>query len=69
MRGCEVADREGVGAYVDASKDGAPLYAKHGFVDRSPATAVVGMRTEHIEVYVVPRASTNSQTVTQQVSG
>ena len=33
--GCEVADREGAGAYIDASKAGAPLYAKHGFVDRS----------------------------------
>ncbi|OQE46325.1 hypothetical protein PENCOP_c001G04652 [Penicillium coprophilum] len=33
--GCEIVDREGVGAYIDASKAGAPLYAKHGFVDRS----------------------------------
>ncbi|KAJ5208052.1 hypothetical protein N7449_002431 [Penicillium cf. viridicatum] len=33
--GCEIADREGVGAYIDASKAGAPLYAKHGFVDHS----------------------------------
>lgn len=33
--GCEIADHEGVGAYIDASKAGAPLYAKHGFVDRS----------------------------------
>ncbi|KGO76730.1 Acyl-CoA N-acyltransferase [Penicillium italicum] len=33
--GCEIADREGVGAYIDASKAGVPLYAKHGFVDRS----------------------------------
>ncbi|CAL5871089.1 uncharacterized protein PFLUO_LOCUS5335 [Penicillium psychrofluorescens] len=34
--GCDLADAEGVGAYVDASKDGAPLYAKFGFVDYSP---------------------------------
>lgn len=33
--GCEIADREGVGAYIDASKAGIPLYAKHGFVDLS----------------------------------
>ncbi|KAJ5514949.1 hypothetical protein N7463_004501 [Penicillium fimorum] len=33
--GCEIADREAVGAYIDASKAGALLYAKHGFVDRS----------------------------------
>ena len=33
--GCELADREGVSAYVDASKVGAPLYAKYGFVDYS----------------------------------
>lgn len=33
--GCDVADREGSGAYIDASKAGAPLYAKHGFVDHN----------------------------------
>jgi predicted N-acetyltransferase YhbS len=33
--GCEIADLEGAGAYIDASKAGAPLYAKQGFVDRS----------------------------------
>ncbi|OQD66665.1 hypothetical protein PENPOL_c004G04721 [Penicillium polonicum] len=33
--GCELADREGVAAYIDASKAGVPLYAKHGFVDHS----------------------------------
>lgn len=33
--GCEIADSEGAGAYIDASKAGAPLYAKQGFVDRS----------------------------------
>ncbi|KAJ6037517.1 hypothetical protein N7444_010222 [Penicillium canescens] len=37
--GCDIADREGDGAYVDASKAGAPLYERHGFVDLSdPAT-------------------------------
>lgn len=33
--GCDLADTQGVQAYVDASKDGAPLYAKFGFVDYS----------------------------------
>ncbi|KAF2502489.1 acyl-CoA N-acyltransferase [Lophium mytilinum] len=33
--GCDFADAEKVAAYVDASKDGAPLYAKFGFVDYS----------------------------------
>ncbi|KAJ5924138.1 acetyltransferase [Penicillium verhagenii] len=33
--GCDLADSEGVSAYGDASKDGAPLYAKYGFVDYS----------------------------------
>ncbi|TDZ27371.1 putative transcriptional regulatory protein [Colletotrichum spinosum] len=33
--GCERADEDGVGAYVDASKAGAPLYQRHGFVDES----------------------------------
>ena len=33
--GCDLADKNGVGAYVDASKAGAPLYAKFGFVDES----------------------------------
>jgi predicted N-acetyltransferase YhbS len=33
--GCDLADAQGVQAYVDASKDGAPLYAKFGFVDYS----------------------------------
>ncbi|OOQ83688.1 hypothetical protein PEBR_36034 [Penicillium brasilianum] len=34
--GCDLADREGVAAYLDASKAGAPLYEKFGFVDHSP---------------------------------
>lgn len=33
--GCDLAAENGVGAYVDASKAGAPLYAKFGFVDES----------------------------------
>ncbi|KAJ5999374.1 acetyltransferase [Penicillium sp. IBT 35674x] len=31
--GCDLADKEGVSAYLDSSKDGAPLYQKFGFVD------------------------------------
>lgn len=34
--GCDLADREGAAAYLDASKAGAPLYEKFGFVDHSP---------------------------------
>ncbi|KFY15947.1 hypothetical protein V492_01664 [Pseudogymnoascus sp. VKM F-4246] len=34
--GCDLADKDGVSAYVDASKNGAPLYKKYGFVDYSP---------------------------------
>ena len=42
--GCDLADKDGVGAYVDASKEGAPLYARCGFVDYSPgATEVASM--------------------------
>jgi GNAT superfamily N-acetyltransferase len=37
--GCEIADSEGAGAYIDATKAGAPLYAKQGFVDRSDPAA------------------------------
>lgn len=33
--GCDLADKDGVSAYVDASKSGAPLYERFGFVDRS----------------------------------
>ncbi|KFY49809.1 hypothetical protein V495_00460 [Pseudogymnoascus sp. VKM F-4514 (FW-929)] len=33
--GCDVADRDGVAAYLDASKAGALLYKRHGFVDES----------------------------------
>jgi GNAT superfamily N-acetyltransferase len=35
--GCDLADENDVAAYVDASKAGAPLYKKHGFVDFSLA--------------------------------
>ncbi|KFY26987.1 hypothetical protein V491_01093 [Pseudogymnoascus sp. VKM F-3775] len=35
--GCDLADKDGVSAYVDASKKGLPLYKKYGFVDFSPA--------------------------------
>lgn len=33
--GCDLADQNGVGAYVDASKYGAPLYTRFGFLDES----------------------------------
>ncbi|CAI7567772.1 unnamed protein product [Penicillium viridicatum] len=39
--GCDLADKDGVAAYVDASKEGAPLYQKHGFVDFNPPEADV----------------------------
>ncbi|KFY74621.1 hypothetical protein V499_05368 [Pseudogymnoascus sp. VKM F-103] len=39
--GCDLADENDVAAYVDASKAGAPLYKKHGFVDFSPAGSYV----------------------------
>ncbi|KOS43687.1 hypothetical protein ACN38_g5384 [Penicillium nordicum] len=39
--GCDLADKDGVAAYVDASKEGAPLYQKHGFVDSNPPEADV----------------------------
>ncbi|CAI7572732.1 unnamed protein product [Penicillium pancosmium] len=42
--GCDLADSQGVLAYVDASKDGAPLYAKFGFVDYSmPGEEIASM--------------------------
>ncbi|TKX23020.1 acetyltransferase-like protein 10 [Elsinoe australis] len=42
--GCDLADAEGVSAYVDASKDSAPLYAKFGFVDHSgPGEEIASM--------------------------
>lgn len=33
--GCDRADRAGVGAYVDASDAGIPLYERFGFVNHS----------------------------------
>ncbi|KAL4799313.1 acetyltransferase [Aspergillus venezuelensis] len=33
--GCDMADKDGVALYVDASKAGAPLYQRFGFVDES----------------------------------
>lgn len=33
--GCSLADKDGVPAYVDASKSGASLYKRFGFVDHS----------------------------------
>lgn len=42
--GCELADSQGDSAYVDASKEGAPLYAKFGFVDYSkPGEQIASM--------------------------
>jgi GNAT superfamily N-acetyltransferase len=41
--GCDLADREGVAAYVDASKAGAPLYEKFGFVDHSTPGSTSGV--------------------------
>lgn len=39
--GCDLADRDGVAAYVDGTKAGAALYKKFGFVDESDADAAV----------------------------
>jgi hypothetical protein len=39
--GCDLADKDGVAAYVDASKEGVALYKKYGFVDLSPPDAEV----------------------------
>lgn len=33
--GCERAEEDGVGVYLDSSKEGAGLYARCGFVDES----------------------------------
>jgi GNAT superfamily N-acetyltransferase len=33
--GCDLADRNGVAAYLDAHEDAAPLYRKFGFKDRN----------------------------------
>lgn len=38
--GCDLADKDGVCLYVDSSTEGAPLYQKFGFVDKSEPDAV-----------------------------
>ena len=38
---CDLADKDGVGAYVDGSNDGAPLYTKFGFEDESKGDSMV----------------------------
>ncbi|KAJ6111518.1 hypothetical protein N7523_007579 [Penicillium sp. IBT 18751x] len=50
--GCDLADEHGVGAYVDASKAGAPLYAKFGFVDESGPDSgdVAAMARRYVKV-------------------
>ncbi|CDM30365.1 unnamed protein product [Penicillium roqueforti FM164] len=46
--GCDLADKDGVMAYVDASKEGAFLYQKHNFVDFSPpGSEVASMARRH----------------------
>jgi hypothetical protein len=39
--GCDLADREGVAAYVDASSNGAPLYERFGFVGNSASNPML----------------------------
>lgn len=39
--GCDMADKDGVSAYVDANKEGAGLYKKFGFLDYSQPGAVI----------------------------
>lgn len=39
--GCDFADKDGVAAYVDGTKSGAPLYEKFGFIDESEGGATV----------------------------
>lgn len=44
-RGCEEVDRDRVPAYVDASHDGEPVYARYGFKDRTiPGLAAEGVK-------------------------
>ncbi|KAJ6143116.1 hypothetical protein N7471_002569 [Penicillium samsonianum] len=45
--GCDLADKDGVAAYVDASKEGASLYLKHGFVDFNPPGSEVAAMARH----------------------
>lgn len=53
--GCALADKDGVPAYVDASKAGKPLYEKFGFVDRSETQR----QGEGIEVAMVRETGHN----------
>ncbi|KAJ5903454.1 acetyltransferase [Penicillium tannophilum] len=48
QRGCDIADAEGVEMYVSASKDGASLYAKFGFVDYSIAGQETVSMVRHV---------------------
>jgi hypothetical protein len=50
--GCDLADDNCVGAYVDASKAGAPLYAKFGFVDETGCDGgeVAAMARRYVKV-------------------
>lgn len=41
--GCDLADEKGVGAYIDASKAGAPLYEKFGFVNHGDGGEIAPM--------------------------
>jgi GNAT superfamily N-acetyltransferase len=40
--GCDLADEEGVALYVDASRAGAPLYERFGFLDESKGDSEEG---------------------------
>lgn len=43
-KGCEEADRDQVPAYVDATAEGFPIYARYGFEDRTiPGSAAQGI--------------------------
>ncbi|KAJ5610961.1 acetyltransferase [Penicillium lagena] len=55
--GCDLADVEGADMYVSASKDGASLYAKFGFVDYSnPGQETITMirRARQLDVIFLP---------------
>lgn len=48
--GCTIADEGGLGAYVDASKEGAPLYKKFKFVDESePGPTEIASMARHFD--------------------
>lgn len=42
--GCELADSQGLPIFVSASLEGAPLYAKFGFVDCGAGGATLMVR-------------------------